>query len=1145
MSFSPIRVIPHFVRGLLLPLSLLTAVVPTYSQTPADITTSLAQQQTASHARVRTAGVPLAFEPNLGQMNPSVKYAARTGNSALLLTDTQVVFMLPKTINLPASVKSIAAQTAARKTGGSNIWSAVTMQFAGSRPSSEFVASAPLSGTKNYFIGKDKTKWAKGVPLFSRVVHNNVYDNIDIDYRSAAGQLEFDFVLHRGAKPQNIALVFQGTQSIAIAPSGDLILSTPAGELQIHRPAAYQVMPDGTSKTVSSAFKVTPAGRVQLTLGDYDPSKELVIDPAVTYATYLGGAGQDEGLGIAVDSSGNMYVAGATASADFPNTNGGLEYQGGLDSFVTKFTAHGQLVYSTLMGGSGDDVATAIAVADRGPNRGVFVVGYTNSDNFPALINQYFLAGIQNAFVYILDIDQGILTPSSTYLGGEQVDAGLAITVDTFQGYVFVAGQTTSQTFPISSPLFNEGQLNMGAGPAASDAFVAELYPDLSGFYFSTYLGGANNDFASGIALDHPDSTFHYIYVTGGTNSGGSSSPPSFYTTPGVLQSSCGTDGQCNNGKDDAFVTVLCTFTAAPCDAQGLQPNYVYSTFLGGSGTDDAYAITADANGNAYVTGRTQSTDFKTKEAFQGSLTGAQNAFVAKLSPDGTALQFSTYLGGSQTDAGLSVGIDNQANVYVMGRTTSPDFPLYTPTQATIGGGSDGFVISLVPTGNSLNFSTFIGGSGDENVLGGAIAIDASQNAYITGDTNSSDFPTQNPYQGTIKSTQNCTINGVQALCPDAYIARLNVPPPGFATLMVTVDGGPSGALGSVSSSPAGIDQCSDNPNAPGVCTSNFSTGTIVTLTATPLNDQFAGWSGDVPDSCGTNLSCEVQIEGNMNVTATFNPVTQLYSLSVQGQGIVGSSSGTGTVTSSPAGINCGTGGQVCQFNFAAGTQVTLAATADSGSFFYGWAENLACSGTGPCTVVMDSNQTVGYIFLTNGAPPPLPDFTLKSSSQSLGTIAVGSQGVTGISIVTLNGFTDVVNLSCSVLPADPASPSCSVDPTSLDLPINGGGSATLVINTSGLVVQKRKSETALAMVLGFPLLATFVGSIERRKWRLRLFLLSFLLAAVMFQIACGSSGGARSPGGLAKAGNYTVVVNAQAMSSQTSHTIEVGFAVQ
>ena len=1108
-------------------------------------------QATKSSRAISSHGLPLGFELNKGQMDPAVKYAARGGQYTLFLTSSEAVFALPNSVELPTNLRSIVQQGAAQPVGETSTWTSIGLRLVGAKQAPQFSASDQLPGTKNYYVGRDTKKWATGVPLYARVESRGVYPGIDLAFRGLERELEFDFLVSPGADPRRIKMAFEGSEHVKLETSGDLVVSSTGGDLRIHRPIAYQEAAGGQRTLVKARFIQRKDREIQLAVGSYNHRQRLIIDPSVTYATYLGGVAQDEGLGVATDGAGNTYVVGGTNSPNFPNTGGGLTYSGGFDAFVTAFSSSGQLLYSTLFGGSGNDVATSVAVNPGGFNPGIFITGYTTSNDFPAFGYQTSLAGTQNAFVCIIEYATGFFTMSSTYLGGEAVDSGLAVTFDNAGiGYAYVAGQTTSHNFPISSPLFNGTQLNMGGGSGASDGFVAQLYPDLSGVYFSTFLGGGNQDFAAGIALDNPDSVMHNIYISGGTNSGGSSSPPAFYTTPGVIQPTCGTDGNCNGGEDDAFVTVICNYVAAPCNAIGLAPNYVYSTFLGGSGKDDAFSLAADLAGNAYITGQTSSTDFKLANPVQSALKGAQNAFISKLNSTGTALVFSTYLGGSRSDAGLGIAADDNSNVYVTGRTNSPDFPLQFPTQETIGGGNDAFISALSSSGSTLTFSTFLGGSGDEDVIGGSIAVDSAQNVYVAGDTNSTNFPTQNPYQGSIGSTQNCTIGGNQVLCPDAFAAVLNVIPPTSSTLVVTVSGGPSGAEGLVSSDPPGIEQCSNNPSDPGICTATFPNGTLVTLTATPIDDAFSGWSGNVPSSCGMNLTCQFQITTNANVTATFSPVGELFSLTVQGAGIIGSPAGTGTITSSPAGINCGTGGQVCNFDFAQGTQVTLTATPDPDSYFYGWSANLACSGIGTCVILMNSNQTVDYTFLSNNGPPPLPDFTITAAPTSLGTVPVGSQGVAAITIGTLNGFTDTVNLTCSVEPASASSPSCTLNPSSLGIPINGAGSATLTVNTTGLTASKSRHSASGILAFCIPFLGALlgVGGKSRRQTGrrsfLRLLLGVILLGMIGLQVACGGNGNG-SQGGVAQAGSYQVVITAQGATTSITHTALVTVTVQ
>lgn len=1100
-----------------------------------------------SQALANFDNLPLSFEPNQGQVDPAVEYMAHGSQYTLFLTTSETVFALPERVQESTVVdpKPGKPDTRTGQVRSPSSWATIRMRLVGADPEARLLANDELPGRKNYYRGRDKTKWVTGVPLYSKVDAQDVYPGVDVAYRSAGNQCEFDFVVGPGADPKQIKLAFQGASQMKIDSSGDLVLSSAGGDLRFHHPLAYQEESNGKRDPVSVHFVQHRDHQVSLALGPYDSQRQLVIDPSVTYATYLGGSGQDEGLGVATDGAGNTFVTGATNSPDFVVTNG--FYTGGFDVFVTEFDPNGQLIFSTLVGGSADDIGTSIAFDLAGST--AYVTGSTTSFDFPVIYGQsyqFYLAGIQNAFVLELTVQCPDLCgtfAASTYLGGEAVDTGLAITFDG-QGNAYVAGQTTSQSFPSWFPLFNETQINLGDGSGAADGFVTELAPGLTVPIFSTFLGGGSQDFATGIAIDNPDSGTNAfnIYVSGGTVS------PDFYTTPGVIQPTCGTDGHCNNGQDDAFVAVICNYIAPPCNSDGLTPLYVYSTYLGGNGKDDALSIAADSDSNAYITGQTLSTDFKLQSPLQGALKGAQNAFVSKLNPTGTALTFSTYLGGSGTDAGLGIAIDSNENVYLTGRTNSPDFPVQYPTQGTIGGGNDAFISALDSSGSRLIFSTFLGGSGDEDLIGGSIAVDSAQNVYVTGDTNSANFPVQSAFQSTFAGSGNCTINGNQVPCPDAFVARVNAQPPGTSTLTITF--GTGDGKGLVTSDPSGID-C-ETTGTPGDCSASFTDGTVVTLTETAFDAAFNGWGG-AGSSCGNNSTCQITISSDETVTADFISAPT-YTLSVQGQG-QGSASGTGTVTSVPSGIDCG---PTCSFNFIGSQPITLTATPSPGSYFAGWSGGL-CSGTGACVVTLSSNLTVGYTFaLTNGPPPPQADFSLNASPASLGTITAGSAGVAGVALIGLNGFDDTVSLSCSVQPSSASSPTCTLSPSTVSIPLNGGGSATLTINTSGLTASRTPgpahgSKGALLAFCGPFLSISLLGAgtnLRASNWRRYVirFMFGMVLAGVAsFPIACNGRGGSGSgvPGGVAQPGNYIVTITGTAMSTPTTHTTQLTLTVQ
>lgn len=696
----------------------------------------------AARGRIQAtyAALPLAFEQNQGQTNSQVKYMARGDGYTLFLTANDAVFSLHSPLNSPdRSPASHSALSKAKVSSGNgkhntqdDSSAVVRMQLSGANSLARVEASDKLSGSANYFIGSDPSKWRKNVPRYARVSYQNVYPGVNMAFHGAQRQLEFDFVVAPGADPQPIGFHFTGARSMKTDDSGNLVVSSTAGDVLLHRPVAYQQQ-NGAQQTVDARFVLKADNRVSFELGKYDHSRELVIDPSVSYAysTYLGGSAEDDGLGIAFDSSGNAYVTGQTMSANFPTAGGVLPNTstgGTFDVFVSKIASDGSsLTYSTYIAGSGagtkgNDSGNAIAVDSSGD---AFVAGGTESTNFPTTAGSFQPAIVSgatgNAFVLELNPAGNGLT-YSTYLGGEVDDTAFGVAVDS-SGNIYAAGRTSSSKFPSKNAL----QTTQAGG------FLAKLKPAGGGptdLLFSTFVGGGLNDSVSAVALDSSANA----YVTGQTESS------TLHTTAGVLQSTFG-------GVSDAFVTVIKTDGSA----------YVYSTYLGGSDIDIGLAIAVDSSGNAYVTGQTASSNTSAKPfptttgAFQTTFGGgAYDAFVSKLNSTGTALVYSSYLGGPMADYGVGLAVDGSGNAYLTGRTlSSPGFPLKNPTQATFQGTSDAFVSEVNSPGSQLLFSTYLGGNGDQDTTtSGGVAVDSlGANIYVTGNTTAStNFPvTPNP----------------------------------------------------------------------------------------------------------------------------------------------------------------------------------------------------------------------------------------------------------------------------------------------------------------------------------------------------------------------------------------------------------------
>jgi hypothetical protein len=599
-----------------------------------------------------------------------------------------------------------------------------------------------LPGKANYFIGKDPTKWRTNVPAYKKVQYHNIYPGIDLVYYGNQRQLEYDFVVHPGADPNRILLSFQGVDKLEVDALGDLVVDTGTLTIRQRKPVIYQDV-NGVRQEVAGGYVLKGAQRVGFQAAAYDQSLPLVIDPTLFYSTYLGGSGDaDVGLAIAVDTALNAYVAGFTASTDFPTTAGAFQTTraGDRDVFVAKLNPTGSsLLYSTYLGGSGSDEINVsgpgIALDGTG---GAYVTGFTSSRDFPTTLGAFqpaFGGGVFDAFVTKLN-PTGSGLVYSTYLGGSDYDLGSGIAVGVL-GNAYVTGSTNSADFPTTAGAF---QATPGAG------FVTNIDPTGSTLVYSTYLVGA---VGAGIAVDGAG----HAYVTGFAG-------PNFLTTAGAFQPAFG-------GVGDAFVTKL--------DPTG--STLVYSTYLGGSGGDGSFGIAVDGTGNAYITGSTGSTDFPTTPgAFQPTLAGVDDAFVTKLDPTGSTLVYSTYLGGSGVDEGRGIAVDGTGNAYVAGRTDSEDFPTTTGTGPP--GNGDAFVTKLNPTGSGLVYSTYLGGNlGDAGV---GIAVDVFEDAYVTGITGSTDFPTTpGAFQPTL------------AGAGDAFVAKITEAeaPPGPFSARVTGGG--------------------------------------------------------------------------------------------------------------------------------------------------------------------------------------------------------------------------------------------------------------------------------------------------------------------------------------------------------------------
>jgi len=662
----------------------------------------------------------IPFITNTGQVSDEVKYYARTFGGTLYVTKKgDMVYVLSKT------VKEIKPKTEKYPHQKNRKTERIVLKERLLNAKKTEPQGMEKEDTRiNCFIGS-RSQWRVDIPAFKRVSLGRVYQGIDLSLTAHGKRLEKVFTVHPDGRVRDIRLGIDVATSLRVNAGGELEVDLEDGTdtVKFSRPIAFQEI-WGRRRHVHVSYDV--AGTAYgFRVGEYDRSRPLVIDPVLSYSTYLGGGGKDRGYEIAVDEFENVYITGNTESADFPAMNAyqGTHASGAKhDAFVTKLDTSGQVTsstYSTYLGGTEDDRGYGIAVDHSG---NAYITGYTKSPDFP-MVNAMQPIHAGNNDVFLTKLDEsgqlGGVSTFSTYVGGNNDDRGNGIAVSPSGNTVYITGQTNSNNFPLK----NEQQTNQGDW----DAFVTLL--DISGqSIYSTYLGGGNKDYGYGIAVEGSGNT---VYVTGATESWDF---PTMNPDPELFRG----DGY------DAFVTKL--------DDSGQITTSTFSTYLGGwrffgSCDDVGRHIAVDDLKNVYIAGDTECWSFPTMNAYQQSLDGDYDAFVTKLDPSGqlTASTFSTFLGGTDDDVGYGIAVCCSGEVYITGYTQSANFPVLNAYQESHGGGTyDAFVTKFSDSGDVI-YSTYFGG--DQDDYGRGIAVHTG-NAYFTGETESADLPIENAYQG-------------------------------------------------------------------------------------------------------------------------------------------------------------------------------------------------------------------------------------------------------------------------------------------------------------------------------------------------------------------------------------------------------------
>jgi hypothetical protein len=629
-----------------------------------------------------------------------VRYVAQGAGYAFYLTQREVVMVLTK--SHPRRGVTLG------------------LRFLGSRPDAALVAGDGAPGTVSYLRGNDPKRWQRGLGRYREARYRGLWRGIDVALRGRAGSLKYEFRLQPNATVSSIQLGYRGARGLALGADGGLLVRTALGVLHDAKPVAYQLI-GGRRVPVASRYVVS-RDTYGFAVGRYDHARPLVIDPGLDYATFIGGSSNESVVGLAVDGTGSTYLVGTTQSTDFPTTAGAFDrtFNGGIvDVFVAKLNPTGSgLTYSTYIGGTpaavpagGSDpfeYGRAIAVDSAG---NAYVAGQTTSGNFPTTAGAFDRTlnvgtfDATDAFALKLN-PSGSGLVYSTFLGGTDIDDGMAIAVDS-TGRAVVGGETGSTDFPTTAGAFDR------TTNGAFDTFALELNATGSALVFSTFLGGTQVEYPNRVAVDSTG-----VYVGGITRS------PDFPTTAGAF------DTTLNGTAFDLYVTKL--------NATG--SGLVYSTFIGGTDFDSGGGMTV-SGGNVYLAAGTASTDFPTTAgAFTRQMRGTSDGVVLKLNATGSQLVYSTYLGGFQDDSFGSVAVDAAGDAWLAGGSSSPDYPITAnAVDTTLGGSGDAVVTELSPTGSSVLYSTFLGGSNSEGAS--SIALLGSS-LYIAGGTFSADFPT-------------------------------------------------------------------------------------------------------------------------------------------------------------------------------------------------------------------------------------------------------------------------------------------------------------------------------------------------------------------------------------------------------------------
>jgi hypothetical protein len=1107
---------------------------------------------------------PLNFQPNAGQFPRALRYVAWTPEYEVGVTRDGLLLGVPRAENRegkPAKAKNAAAETN---------WLRVRLE--GANPDARAFAADELPGKVNYLIGCNPRDWRTNLPTYARLRIASVYPGVDLVYHGNQRRLEYDFVVRPGANPAKIRLAFGGVSNLRVTRAGDLVVDTAGGSVRFRKPRIYQpsaMAALGEPRVFRrGAWEVTGRRTAAFRLGRYDRKETLVIDPVLSFSTYLGGTGADAAYGIAVDGSGGVYVAGVTHSVDFPVTTGAFQTTcvtaqnpctgpfSANDGFVSKLSSDGStLLYSTYLGGSTQTEIHAIAVDSSG---NAYVTGFTAAADFPVTTGAFETQcpspanttnGCMLPFVTKLNATGSALV-YSTYLGGIPTgvssltppgDTGTGIAVDS-SGDAFVGGTTDSLNFPTTASAFQ------AANPMAGQihGFLSELNPAGSALVFSTYLGGTATDQVNGIALDSSGN----VYATGWTTS------VNFPTTPGAFQT--GFYGSPGLYITDAFIA---KFSSAG--------NLVFSSLFAGSGGDMANAVAVDGSGAAYITGQinpsTTLDDFPVTPGAWETTTTYSTAFLAKLHPDGCALEYSTYAYFQQSNPpvlnGVTLGVDGSNDAYVGFSADGAASPMAFPNELQPDLGSQMFLMEMNPSGSAPLFTTPLGGGLLGHIVG--MAVDAQGDIYVAGNTGANDFPVVNALQPLCAA---CQVPNHQGPSPtNAFIARISPATPSGISLTRT----------SLTFPPAPVSAASPATQLVGVMNNQSVALNIQSVAVSGSGYTLPVSSTPCTGSIAPGAGCIIAVQFNPTATGTQTGTVTLsddapgspQQISLNGTGladfsltlndsnpgplVAGTDSASYTIYPNPAsgvGLLPGSVAFSCT-NISPATCTFNPSTVP----LTGGSVTLTVTGLSQLTSDNFSFNVVGtYSGQTVTVPVQITfmDFSLGTSTNSV-SVAAGQSATYQLSVTPVNNWNMPITFSCSGLPSEAT---CSFSPLTMTNFSQSSIPVTMTITTSAASLLPAgpgsgKPEGPSPIPWSVWLAAGILFLLLARLRGRRMLAPAALVLLMLLCVSCGGGGGSSSGGSPpppsnpgTPSGTYSITVTGANPSLQ--RTVKVSLTV-